>query len=148
MATADFRSILSHKVGAIEKPKPLPIGTYAANVDAWEAVEVGQKKTPSIKFTFKLTAPQEDVDMDQLEEVGGMPAVLRRKVNTNYWLTDDAMFRLRQFIEDICKVDIGDRSIGATLPDTIQCPVLVVLKHRFTDKQEIILDVDAVLPAE
>jgi len=149
MSKVDFRSILSNKVGAIEKPKPLPMGTYAAVFDSWEAQEIGQKKTPGIKVTFKLTAPGDDVDMDELEQVGGLPAVMKRKVNTTYWLTDDAMYRLREFMEDVCKAeDTEERSIAAVMADCLQASVLVVIKHRFNDKQELLLDVDTVLPAE
>lgn len=148
MSTADFKSILSHKVGSIEKPKPLPMGTYAAVVEAWETVESGQKKTPGVKVSFKLLQPSEDVDMDQLEEVGGLPAVTKRKIATTYWLTEDSLYRLKEFIELVCKIDVGDRTLGECLPDCLQVQVKLGLKHRFTDKQEIVLDIDTVLAAD
>lgn len=149
MSKVDFRAILSNKVGAIEKPKPLPVGNYAAVVDSWEPQEVGKNKTPAIRVNFRLTAPGENVDMDELEQVGGLPAVLKRKVNAAYWLTEDAMYRLREFMEDVCKAEnTEDRSISEVMADCLQAPVVVVLKHRFTDKQEIVLEIDTVLPPE
>lgn len=148
MATADFKSILSHKVGSIEKPKPLPTGTYLAIIEGWEASEIGQKKTPGARVTFKLLQPEADVDMDQLEELGGLAAVTKRKVNTTLWLTEDALYRAKEFIEDVCKIDVGERTLGECFPDMVGCQVKVVLKHRFSDKQEILLDVDTVLTAD
>jgi ribosomal protein L5 len=146
MAT-DFRSLLSTKPESVEKPQPLPPGTYFATIKSWEPTESGQKKTPGVKVTLQLSSPDADVDMDQLEQVGGLAAVTKRKVSTTYWLTEDSTFRLRDFLETACGLDITGRSFAELLPECVNVAVRVAVKHRVTDKQEIMLDVDQILSA-
>lgn len=146
MAT-DFRQLLSRVASEVERPQPLPPGTYTAVVKSFEPVESGQKKTPGIKVTCQLVAPTEDVDLDQLEQVGGLAAVQKRKVSTTYWLTEDSQFRLREFLEVACKLPVEGRSFAELLPETANVEVLCAVKHRITDKQEILLDLDQILPA-
>lgn len=147
MAT-DFRSLLSTKPETVEKPQPLPPGTYFGVIKAWEPIESSQKKTPGVKIQFQLQSPDADVDLDQLEQVGGLTAVTKRKVSTIFYLTEDATYRLREFLEFACKLDISGRSFAELLPEAINLAVRLALKHKVTDKQEIILDVDQILAAD
>lgn len=147
MAT-DFRNLLATKPETVEKPQPLPPGTYFALIKAWEPTESSQKKTPGVKIQFQLVSPDADVDMDQLEQVGGQTAVAKRKISTTFWLTEDSTFRLREFLEIACKLDISGRSFAELLPETVNQSVRLAVKHRVTDKQEILLDVDQILAAD
>jgi hypothetical protein len=147
MAT-DFRALLGVKGSAVEKPKPLPVGTYYAQVTGWEPTESSQKKTPGVKIGFQLTSADADVDQEQLAEVGGAAAVGKRKLSTTFWLTEDSTYRLKEFVENACKIDMSERTFAECLPECIQATVKLALKHRLSEKQEIILEVDEVIAAE
>ena len=142
----DFRAVLGHKLGSIEKPKPVPIGSYSAIIHATELAEVGQNKTPGVRVTFLLQSPGEDVDMDHFADFGGMEALTRRKVNTTFWLTEDALYRLKDFLTEVCLIEgAEERSIGEVLPEINRLPCIVVIKHNYDNKQNLRTDVESVL---
>lgn len=145
--TTDFRQILGTKGSAIEKPKPLPAGTYFGTVSLWETTESSQKKTPGVKISFQLTSADADVDQDQLNGAGGAAAVSKRKLSTTYWLTDDSMYRLKEFVEVACGISMDDRSLAECLPECLQTTVKLNLRHRLTEKNEVIMEIDEVIAA-
>ena len=57
---ASFESILDTPAEAVERPKPLPVGTYDVIVKGMpEHGQSSQKKTPFVRFTYALTEAHE-----------------------------------------------------------------------------------------
>ena len=103
MANPNFSSILDKPATDISRPKPLPIGTYLAIVEGLPRYDKSTKKqTDFAEFTLRVAAAADDVDQEELEEVGlalkdGTP----RSMKATYYLTEDAAWRLKKFLEDL-----------------------------------------------
>lgn len=92
-----FSTLANTKVGEVERPKPMPEGHYLAVItgEAQEHVS-SQKKTPALRFPFKLVGPGEDVDADEFEAAGGAK-LLEKERTIDFWMTPDSMFRFTDF---------------------------------------------------
>lgn len=124
----DFSAVLNKKVEDIEKPKPLPIGTYVCIVDGLGEIKtVGKDETPCVNFKLKVMSPGVDVDAEALNAAGG---VNNRSVRHTLWLTEDAAWRAKKFLAE----DLGIDPHGKTLMELInEAPgrsCMVNIKHR------------------
>lgn len=103
MAKPNFASILDAPASDISRPKPLPVGTYLAIVEGLPRYDKSTKKgTDFVEFALRIAAAADDVDQEELEEVGltlkdGTP----RSMKATYYLTEDAAWRLKKFLEDL-----------------------------------------------
>lgn len=147
---ANFDAFLDVDVSTIEAPKPLPIGHYFADIKAWKTTEVEYQKgtkTPIVQLDFKLTGPDEDVDLDDMPEGNGVGRV----VNRNYTLNDEnGPFMLRKLAEETCQLDTKGLKLKDVLPQLIGQPVKLFIKQRMggEDGAQAFPQVDKVLPAE
>lgn len=102
----DFSRYLDVPVEDIERPKPLPAGTYFATIIKVENREVEFErgtKTPVSTISFRITSPDEDVDVDLLPEGGG----IGRIVSKDYRLNDpdkQGQWALRRLAEETCQL--------------------------------------------
>lgn len=143
---ADFRSILNTRVNTVEKPKPLPAGTYLCVVTGHQIGESGgANKTPRCRFDLKPLAPQADVDEALFAEAGGMEALTKRKLRGDFWLTEDSLYRLIEFMSDVCGIDCSeDRSLAQALPETTNIQVLAhVIQKPSADGKEIYVEISS-----
>lgn len=123
MTTANFNAILSKQVEEVERPKPLPVGTYLFNIVRHEFGESQQKKTPYVRFICKPMMAQDDVDKSMLPENWQS-----KEFRQDFYLTDEAMFRLRDFLETI-QVSVSGRTFAAAIPDTTNRQFLGTVTH-------------------
>ena len=66
-AQQTFESILDTPATEVERPKPLPAGTYDVIVKGlYEQGESTQKKTPYVRFIYAIQSAGEDVDADEI----------------------------------------------------------------------------------
>ena len=87
-ASASFESILDTPATEVERPKPLPAGTYDAIVKGLpEFGESSQKKTPFARFTLAMQSAGEDVDEEELQSIGGLDG---KSIKSTYYTTPDA----------------------------------------------------------
>lgn len=130
-AAPSFESILDTPAAEVERPKPLPIGTYTAIVKGlYEEGVSSQKKTPFVQFTFALTGAGEDVDQDELEAMGGITDKFLKNNSTCFYTTPDALWRLTDFLENACEIDLTDKTIRQALGDTPNIEVRLVIIHE------------------
>lgn len=126
-----FESILDTPAAEVERPKPLPIGTYSAVIKGlYEEVISNQKKTPGVQFTFALTSAGEDVDAEELEAIGGIQDKFLKNNSTTFWLTADSLWRLTEFLEQACQIDMTDKTVRQALGDTPNTEVRLVIIHE------------------
>src|ERR1700761_2137776 len=129
--SASFESILDTPAAEVERPKPLPIGTYTAIVKGlYEEVISNQKKTPGVQFTFALTSAGEDVDAEELEAMGGITDKFLKNNSTTFWLTPDSLWRLTEFLEQACGIDMDGKTVRQALADTPNTEVRLVIIHE------------------
>lgn len=128
--TPNFASILDEAPTEIERPKPLPVGTYICVVQGQPAYDKSNKKgTPFVEFTLRPIAAEEDVDADDLEAMGGFEG---KTIKATFYLTDDAVFRLDEFHEH-CGIDLGDAaSRRARNENVVNAQVRAVIKHEMS----------------
>lgn len=145
----DFNSILNKQADEVEAPKPLPPGTYTAIAVRHEFGESQRNKTPYCRFWFKPTEPQEDVDADRYEEFGGAEALTKKEVREDFWLTDDALFRLRNFLEGAAGLDITGQTLAELIPEANNAEVLVEIVHSTSqDGERIFTNIGKIMPVE
>lgn len=132
----DFTSLLDKPVDEIERPKPIPAGTYKAVVVRHEFGESNRKQTPYCRYYFRPFEPMDDIDTDQFEEFGGMEKLQNKELREDFWLTDEAMFRLRSFLENAIGLKGEGRSLGEVIPEADSQEVLISVTHRTSDDGE------------
>lgn len=121
----DFRSLLSKPADQIERPKPLPAGTYEGTITKYEYGKSKEKKTPYVRYFVQVNSAGEDVDPVEMDGIDLSKKQLRR----DFYLTDDAEYRVKELWES-CGIDGTGRSLGEILPDLIGCQVLLEVTQR------------------
>lgn len=143
-----FESILDTPAAAIERPKPLPAGTYDAVVKGlYEEGQSSQKKTPFVRFTYALQAAGEDVDEEELTDMGGLTD---KTIKDTYYTTPDALFRLTDALANMgLDTDADGVTVRQLLSETPNCPIRVVIGHRASeDGQQIFAEVKRTMKAD
>lgn len=105
----DLSSILSKPASEVLPPKPLPNGVYVLTVKDFDfRPEVGEKKNPMVSFDVEATMAT-DVDPSECE--------LPKKLKHDLWLTDNALFRFKQFLETDLAIESSNRTLSEMLPE-------------------------------
>lgn len=108
MTPGDLTSILNKPADDIAPPKALPNGIYVAQVDGYEVKRLGQNNNPACEFQLTISQPL-DVDPSECE--------LPKKLRHTYWLTEDALFRFKDFLETTLQIQGGHRTLQEMLPE-------------------------------
>lgn len=145
-AQASFESILDTPATEVERPKPIPAGTYDAIVKGlYEEGESSQKKTPFVRFTYAIQSAGDDVDTAELEAIGGLNG---KTIKDTYYTTPDAIFRLTDTL-DRMGIDAEGKTIRHMLGETPNCSIRVVIGHRASeDGQQIFAEVKRTMKAD
>jgi len=128
----NFASILDEAPTEINRPKPLPVGTYICVVQGQPTYDKSNKKgTPFVQFTLRPVAAEEDVDPEELEAMGGME---NKTLRATFYLTEDAAYRLDEFHQH-CGVDISDASVSRRHrnENIVNAQVRAVVSHRMAE---------------
>ncbi len=143
----NFASILDESPTEIDRPKPLPPGTYLCRVlSPWTEGKSSKKGTPFVQFTLKPISAEDDVDEDDLQEMGGLD---NKTLRLTFYLTEDAKFRLDEFHEH-CGIDIH-KEISRRMrnDEVINAEVRALVKHRPSDDgQTVYAEISRTLKAD
>ena len=125
-----FESILDTPATEVERPKPLPAGTYTCVVKGlYEEGVSSQKKTPFVRFTYTPTAAGDDVDEEELQAIGGLEG---KSIRDTYYTTPDALFRLTDTLENM-GVDAEGKTVRQMLGETPNADITILVGHRASD---------------
>lgn len=103
MNEANFGAILDKPSNEIERPKPLPVGSYHCVIASLPKMDKSTKKgTEYVEFTANILAALEDVDKEALEQVGGIQG---KQITTTYYLTEKSAYRLKEFLINDLQID-------------------------------------------
>lgn len=123
----DFSKILAKQAKDIEKPKPLPLGTYLCNNPQLpKFIGVGKNETPCAEFGLVVLAPQDDVDPTALQEFG---EVRGKSIRHRMFLTENTEHRTKEELKNAFGAD-ENGTLGQMFSETINRQVYVTIKHR------------------
>lgn len=127
-----FSELLNQDVGAVEKPKPFPIGTYLWQIASHKIEEVGQNKQPKIDINCLCLAAESDVDATELEEAKGItrPDGNPKSSKKTFWLTEDSLWRFTAFLKDTLGITGGKSIMRVIEEDLASKKFLGTITHR------------------
>lgn len=129
----DFTKLLSTKADDIQKPKPVPAGTYVFTVLSHRFGESKQKGTPYVEYSVQAMSPGEDVDQELFTEYGGMEKLTKKKFTYTFWLTEDADYMHLQFLQTL-GITTSGRTVGELVPESIGQMFLGTVTHSVNQK--------------
>lgn len=138
MANPDFAGILNRQSGEVERPKPLPIGQYVWKLKGMPEFDKSNVKgTPYAEFTCIPIQALDTVDPDALEEAltrkSGKKQLSDMVQKLTFYLTDDSLFRLKEFaINDLqvaTEEEVADKSLAALIEMMPNGTFIGTIKH-------------------
>lgn len=132
MAQASFASILDRAPTEIERPKPLPQGSYNTVILGQPRYDKSSKKqTEFVEFTHKLLSAGEDVDTDDLKEALGDKNLNEVTMKNTYYITEGSTWRLKDFLSH-CGLDTDDEksSMRELIEETPGKSVGIFVNHE------------------
>lgn len=122
----DFRTLLqTTNLDDVQRPKVLPTGTYKGTIIKFEYGQSSQKQTPYVRYFVRPDEARDDVDQEALEGINLSQRSLRR----DFFLTADALYRLKEFLEGL-GIETAGQSLGALIPLAVNHDVLISVIHR------------------
>lgn len=143
----NFESILDTPTANVERPKPIPVGTYDAIVRGlYEEGVSKEKKTPYVQFAFAIMAANEDVDADELEAIGGIADKVLKNNSTKFYTTPDSLWRLNEAMEAM-GVDLEEKTVRQALAETPNSSCKILIVHEASqDGESMFATLKKVLP--
>lgn len=121
----NFKELLSTNTDDVKAPVPLPEGTFHGTIASFEYGDNNKNKTPYVRFGLKFHSAGEDVDPMDLEGID----LSARKMSTDFYLTPDALFRLKDFL-----VSLGLKTEGMSfdelIPEAVGQSVIAYVTQR------------------
>jgi hypothetical protein len=136
-----FTDILNRQSNTIERPKPIPVGTYLWVVQGLPRQDKSQKKgTPFVEFTCKPLSAQDNVDPDDLgtmlTRADGQKKALQDQVRKlTFYLTEDALWRLTKFLDD-CQAGDESMTLAQRISETPNCQFYGDITHSSSEDGE------------
>lgn len=134
MANTNFASILDDAPTEVAKAAVLPEGTYRCVVLGWRKDKSSKKGTPFVEFQLRPVAAEEDVDEDQLDEIGGLEGKIL--YNTFYYKEEDtSSLRFLDRFHEHCGLEL-EKGVRRTMRnDAVRnAQVLATVKHEPSDQ--------------
>lgn len=149
MNAPNFQSILDDSPSEVVRPKPLPVGTYVFVVGPPTMGKSNKKGTPFVEFQLRAIAADDDVDVDELDTMGGFEG---KTIRHTFYLTEDAVYRLDEFHEH-CGIDLAQSlSRRSRNDEVINAQVRGYVSHRQADPNDpdspVFAEIKRTLPAD
>lgn len=126
----NFKELLSVKADDVKAPVPLPEGTYHGTVASFEYGDNNKNKTPYVRFGLKFHSAGDDIDSSEMADID----LSTRKLSTDFYLTPDARFRLKDFL-----VSLGLKTEGMSfdelIPEAVGQSILAYVTQRFNPEK-------------
>jgi len=128
--SVNFKDLLSTKLDDVKAPSALPEGTYHGTISSFEYGDNNKNKTPYVRFALKFHSTSDDVDPKDLADID----LASRKLSTDFYLTPDARWRLKEFLVSLgLKTDGG--SFDELIPEAVGQSVLAYVTQRFNPER-------------
>lgn len=114
----NFKSLLKGTAEAAERPPKLPAGQYLSTLMSFVYGKSRKKQTPSVEFHWAINAASDEIDAELLVDNKGQPMdVEGKKIRSTFYITPDAMWRLKEFFEAVTG-SISGRSFEELISDS------------------------------
>lgn len=123
----DFSALMRRPAGEAKKPEPLPAGLYSATIKGHELGDSNKNKTPYVRFSIGLIAPPDDVDLPEGTDLS------KRSLRRDYFFTEDALWRLDDFIRS-CGIVPAGRNYEEIVPDLHGAMVTAEVQQNMNEK--------------
>jgi hypothetical protein len=133
MSAPNYNSLLDKTVGSTERPKAVPIGIYTGVIVDFAFDQSSKKKTPYVRYGVKPIQPVSGVDPDLFAAAGGQDRLNKMKLGLDFYLTEDAMWRLREFLEEAMKIDCATRSYKESIPYAVNQRITFVMDVQVSE---------------
>jgi hypothetical protein len=132
----DFRALLTKPIKEIEEPQPLPPGTYTARIGQSKFGDTkGENATPFVEFPLSILTAGDDVDTEALENWGNREKLARTKQKITFYLTEDSLFRLANFIKNTCEISEDEAdNLNDGIPLTLNKVISIHISHGVSKK--------------
>lgn len=132
LSKPNFGALLDKAPTEVERPKPLPKGTYHCVVQGLPEYDKSSKKqTEFVRFTLKPLSAAEDVDTDELAEFGPLGD---KTITSTYYITQNSLYRLNDFLGHLgFDLESSEFSLRELCEQTAGRQVKVFIKHRPSD---------------
>lgn len=135
MTEKNFADILDTPMDDVEKPKPLPTGSYV-----WQITETvldqtkpkdGKEPTPYVSLKCAAVSALEDVDADELEAAGGLRLAdgSPKTTKQDFYITAAALYRLKEFASDVIGMDVVGKSTGEVIQELVNQQFVGTIVH-------------------
>jgi hypothetical protein len=119
----DFSSLLKKPAGLAVKPAALVAGDYPVKIKSFEVGDQNKNKTPYVRYFLAITGwPDSVAEDDRVQKnPDGSTASIdlsKRQPRRDFFLTDDAMWRLDEFLRS-CGVEPKGRSYEEVIPEVV-----------------------------
>lgn len=128
--TSDFQKLMNVPIDEIKPPPTLPPGTYEGIATSFEFGESSQKKTPYVQIHCQPTSPGDDVDMADYNDADPPIDLSKKQFRTNFYLTENAYFMLKNFLESFEDVTTKGRTLDAVMPEIVNKPILMEIDRN------------------
>lgn len=140
----DFTSLLDKRLDDVEAPALLPQGSYIMTIAGYRTGESAKKKTPYVEFDLKISSAMDDVDQEELAKVKNLQD---KTLKTQFYLNEDALFRLKDF----CKktgVPTEGKSFTEILSEIAGAQLIGIVNHRVNPENtdQVFAEVRSFLP--
>lgn len=134
MAGPNFGALLDKAPSEVERPKPLPEGSYLWTVQGLpEYGKSSKKQTEQVAFNVSCAQAGPDVDQESLAEMGG---IANKTQKLTFYITENSLYRLKEFLEH-CEIEEG-ASLRAMIDETVNCQFVGYIKHEASNDGESI----------
>ena len=121
---SNFSELLKKPAFEAKKPLALPAADdYLGIITSKELGTSQQKNTPYVRYFVQLTEYPEGTD-----EADKTVDLSKRKLRRDFYFTDDALFRLDEFLRS-CKVEGAGKMYEDLLDEVIGASVIVQVKQ-------------------
>lgn len=136
----NFSNILSKHAGEAKKPQALPIGDYPGIIKSYELGDNNKNKTPYVRFLLGLMGWPDGIDeSDTMQEVaeGKFEKIdlSKRQFRRDFYLTEDALWRLDEFIAS-CGPQFSGLQYDVIFPQLVGQQVLVEVQQYIPRNSE------------
>ncbi len=134
----NFQDLLKKPMDSVKKPAAKPAGTYFGVIKEYKFDESAKKKTPYCRVILHNISAGPDV---QIEDTATHTAaevtetIGKWNPGVDYYLTDDAIYRLKELIES-CKIPTQGRGFDESIPELRGMPVQFEVTQRPSDDGE------------
>lgn len=145
--------VLKRPSNTIERPKPLPVGTFLWQVKGLPRFDISKNQKKFVEFIVVPLQAGDDVDADLLTDSLTVKATGERKPLSEkqmkpqfYYETDFGAAMLKEFV-DHCLGGESDESLEERMPQCNGTQVLGHIRHRPSqDGKGVVADIDQWAP--